>query len=118
MLGKQWGRERVTQDLPGAVAYLESLGLERTPSERSSIGRLAVSSEFFLDGRRGVVVRPKRGGVSDRYLELLAADGVDYVIVDGPEPLGIYGRTPVGSLQPLRALPLTSPTRFPDRYAR
>src|SRR5262245_21410249 len=102
-----------------AKSYLRSLGIERISPAHASVGRLAVDSEFELEGRRGVVVHPKRGGVSERYLELLAAEGFDYVVVDSTDLLTIYGRTSeTGSLEPLRALPLATPARFPDSAAR
>lgn len=97
-----------------APAYLESLGIPQRCALSPVIGRLAVVAEFLLGGRRGVVVRPKRGGVSDRYLQILRSDGVDYVVIDGSVPLTIYGRAPDSEvLEPLRALPVESPTTFP-----
>lgn len=97
-----------------ASSYLQSLGLELRPAASAAVGRLSLAGEFEFDNQRGVVVRPKRGGVSPRYLEMLAAQGVDFVLVDGAVPLAIHGRSPDGVLEPLRALPVVSPSKFPS----
>src|SRR5215204_607353 len=97
-----------------ATTYLTSLGLQVTDAAQRSIGRLAIAGEFVLDGRRGVLLRPKRGVVSDRYLELLVAEGYAFVVVDD----GVYPSIYVGegaSLGPVRALPVSEPSRFPAR---
>lgn len=95
-----------------ANAYLDSLGIDLVDADKPAVGRLALAGEFELDGKRGVVVRPKRGGVSDRYLELLAAEGYDYVVVDGGNYPGFY-ELEGESLVPIRALPVRQPERFP-----
>lgn len=96
------------------ICYLNSLGLKVTDAAQRSIGRLALAGEFVLDERRGVLLRPKRGGVSDRYLELLAADGYAFVVVDDGDYPTIYAREGE-SLVPVRALPVNTPSRFPSR---
>jgi len=75
-----------------ASSYLQSLGIELRPAASAAVGRLSIAAEFEFDKFRGVIVRPKRGAVSSRYLEMLAAQGVDFVVVDGSVPLAIYGR--------------------------
>lgn len=97
-----------------ASSYLQSLGIELRPAASAAVGRLSLAAEFEFDGHRGVIVRPKRGGVSSRYLEMLAAQGVDFVLVDGAVPLTLYGRSSDGALEPLRALPVASPSAFPS----
>ena len=98
-----------------ASSYLQSLGIAQQPAATAAIGRLSLAAEFEFDKHRGVIVRPKRGGVSARYLEMLAAQGVDLVVVDGAVPLTIYGRSPDGTqLEPLRALPVACPSTFPS----
>ena len=67
-----------------ANTYLSSLGIDVTDAAQPAIGRLALAGEFVLGGERGVLLRPKRGDVSDRYLELLAGEGYAFVIVDEP----------------------------------
>ena len=99
-----------------ANAYLDSLGIDIVDAAKPAVGRLALAGEFALEGKRGVVVRPKRGGVSDRYLELLAAEGYDYVVVDGGSYPGFY-ELEGESLVPIRALPVRSPERFPSTTA-
>lgn len=97
-----------------ASSYLQSLGIELRPATSAAVGRLSLAGEFELDNQRGVIVRPKRGGVSSRYLEMLAAQGMDVVLVDGAVPLTIHGRSPDGVFEPLRALPVVSPSKFPS----
>lgn len=96
-----------------ANAYLSNLGIEITEPARSVIGRLALAGEFTLGGARGVILRPKRGGVSDRYLELLAGDGYAFVVVDGGRYPAIYARNG-DALAPVRALPIDTPQHFPS----
>ena len=96
-----------------ANAYLNSLGIEVTAPARPAIGRLALAGEFTVGTARGVILRPKRGDVSDRYLDLLA--GLDYalVVVDGGHYPACYARKG-HSLEPVRALPIDSPRHFPS----
>lgn len=97
-----------------ATTYLHSLGIEPQPPNSPSVGKLALAADFHIDKSRGVVVRPKRGGISGRYLDLLAAEGIDYVLVDGKVPVAVYGRVALGEgLEPLRSLPVKLPSRFP-----
>ena len=50
----------------------------------------------------------------DRYLTLLAAEGISYVLVDGTALPEVYGRSEKGhGLVPMRALPIVHPDRFP-----
>lgn len=67
-----------------------------------------------MGGARGVLLRPKRGDVSDRYLELLAVEGYDFVIVDGAGYPAFYARSE-GGLAPVRALPIIDPQHFPSQ---
>ncbi|WP_298502306.1 N-6 DNA methylase [uncultured Sphaerochaeta sp.] len=98
-----------------ASTYLRSLGIAHHPSAETMVGRLALVGEFRLNQGRGVIVRPKRGRVSARYLNILEAEKVDYVIVDGSSSLSIFGRLPNGScLEPLCALPVENPSTFPS----
>jgi len=60
--------------LMDATTYLHSLGIEPQPPNSPSVGKLALAADFHIDKSRGVVVRPKRGGISGRYLDLLAAE--------------------------------------------
>jgi hypothetical protein len=96
------------------IGYLHSLGLKITDAAQRSVGRLALSGEFILDERRGVLLRPKRGGVSGRYLELLAAEGYAFVVIDDSDYPSMYTREGE-SLVPIRALPVNTPSRFPSR---
>jgi hypothetical protein len=96
-----------------ANTYLSSLGIEVTEATQPAIGRLALAGEFVLDGERGVLLRPKRGDVSDRYLDLLAGEGYTFVIVDGAGYPSFYAREQEG-LVPVRALPITDRNHFPS----
>ena len=87
-----------------ANIYLGSLGIEVTDAAQPVVGRLALAGEFVLGSERGVLLRPKRGDVSDRYLELLAGEGYAFVIVDGGSYPSFYAREQEG-LVPVRALP-------------
>lgn len=96
-----------------ASSYLESLGVNVTKPTLPSVGRLALSGEFELDGARGVILRPKRRDVSNRYLELLADAGYDLVAVDGDDYPAFYAREGA-SLAPVRALPVSKRASFPS----
>jgi hypothetical protein len=104
----------VTEQNLNASAYLNSLGVALTDAAQRAIGRLALAGEFVLDEQRGVLLRPKRGGVSERYLELLAAEGYAFVVVDDGDYPSMYARDGE-SLVPVRALPVRTPARFPSR---
>lgn len=97
-----------------ANAYLSSLGIEVTEAAQGAIGRLALAGEFVLAGERGAVLRPKRGDVSGRYLEILAGAGFTFLIVDGGAYPAFYAREGEG-LGPVRALPIADPKRFPSQ---
>lgn len=96
-----------------ARTYLSSLGVDVTDAAQPVIGRLALAGEFMLGGERGVLLRPKRGDVSDRYLELLAGEGYAFVIVDGGSYPSFYAREQEG-LVPVRALPVADRSHFPS----
>lgn len=96
-----------------ATTYLSSLGIGVTDAAQPAIGRLALAGEFEFGGERGVLLRPKRGDVSDRYLELLAGEGYVFVIVDGGGYPSFYAREREG-LVPIRALPVAHRTHFPS----
>lgn len=97
-----------------ANAYLNSLGIEVTEAAQAAIGRLALAGEFVLGGARGALLRPKRGDVSGRYLEILAGAGFAFLIVDGGAYPAFYAREGEG-LGPVRALPIADPKRFPSQ---
>ena len=97
-----------------ATAYLSSLGIEVVEATRPAIGRLALAGEFLVGTARGVLLRPKRGGVSDRYLELLSGEGYEFVIVDAGNYPSFYARDGEG-LAPVRALPIQRPEHFPSQ---
>jgi hypothetical protein len=97
-------------------AYLRSLGVVFQDQQPSKIGRLSIIGTFEINGLNGVVLRPKRGGISDRYLEILAGEQVRFALVDGTEPPGVYSLAGEGSApKRLRALPIQSPAAFPSR---
>jgi hypothetical protein len=88
-----------------ALKYLYARGIEVTPLNNASVGRLSIDAEFKFTGKRGVVVSPKRGSVSDRYLSLLSAKGVSFVVTEGGSSLSFYEVPPkAGELHPVRAL--------------
>lgn len=97
-----------------ANTYLSSLGIEVVEAAQAALGRLALAGEFMLGGERGVLIRPKRGDVSDRYLEILVGEGYAFVIVDGGGYPAFYAREGDG-LAPVRALPIADPRRFPSQ---
>jgi len=96
------------------ATYLHSLGIafQERPAK---IGRLTISGDFEINGLRGLVLRPRRGEISDRYLGILAKEQVGFVMVDGPEPPIVWDLTRPG-LAPrrLRALPIQSPAGYPN----
>jgi hypothetical protein len=96
-----------------SVAYLSSLGIEVTNAAHPAIGRLALAGEFVLGGERGVLIRPKRGDVSDRYLELLSGEGYAFVVFDAGGYPSFYAREGDG-LAPVRALPVAHRQHFPS----
>ena len=96
-----------------AYAYLSSLGIKVTRPAQLAIGRLALAGEFALGKVRGVILRPKRGGVSDRYFELLAGLNYAFVLIDGGRYPAVYARDGA-ALAPVRALPIDSPRHFPS----
>jgi len=95
-----------------AQEYLKSREIKATPQINVSVGRLSIGAEFQIAGRRGVVVNPKRGAVSDRYLSLLSKDGVSFVVAEGGSRLSFYealkkggGLVTVRALMPTRCRP-------------
>ena len=96
-----------------ANTYLNSLGIEVTEPAQPAIGRLALVGEFTVGKARGVILRPKRGGVSDRYLDLLAAHDYAFVVVDGGRYPAVYARDGA-ALGPVWALPIDTPRHFPS----
>lgn len=99
-----------------AAHYIRSLGLRVEHADDAVVGRLSIAGKFTIGGHPGVIIKPRRGGISSRYMEMLAAEGVQFVVVDGPVPPSTYGALdPGGELQPIRALPIEEEvTRFPD----
>ena len=99
-----------------AKKYLDARHINFRDLEDVKVGRLAISADFILAGGRGVVIRPKRGGVSERYLSLLVRDGVKYVIADTGTSISFYGRDEdSGKLVPWRSLPATEQRHFPSK---
>jgi len=72
---------------------------------------------FEINGIRGVCVRPRRGGISVRYLEILAGEHIGLAVIDGPDRLlpTVYDLTKMG-MPPrrLRALPVSNPSVYPN----
>jgi hypothetical protein len=95
-----------------ANTYLTSLGIEVVEAAQAAIGRLVLAGEFVLGGERGALIRPKRGDVSLRYLEILVDEGYAFVVVDSGGYPAFYAREGAG-LAPVRALPIAAPQRFP-----
>lgn len=99
-----------------AQEYIKARGIEVTPLNNASVGRLSIDAEFKFTGKRGVVVAPKRGSVSDRYLSLLSAEGVSFVVAEGGSMLSFYEAHPkAGELHPVRALKLVKARLFPSQ---
>jgi len=73
-----------------AQEYLKARGVEVTRLENVSVGRLSVDAEFRFAGKRGIVASPRRGSVSDRYLSLLSAENVSFVVAEGDSSLFFY----------------------------
>lgn len=97
-----------------AQEYLKARGLEVAPLKNVSVGRLSIGAEFKIAGKRGVVVSPKRGSVSDRYLSLLSKDGVSFVVAEGGSTLSFYETLKKGEeLVVVRALRPTKSHSFP-----
>lgn len=98
-----------------AQEYLRARGIEVTPLENASVGRLSIDAEFKFAGKRGVVVSPKRSSVSDRYLSLLSAEGVSFVVAEGGSTLSFYEVTPKADVHPVRALKPVKARLFPSQ---
>ena len=97
-----------------AKEYLKARDVETTQLENVSVGRLSIGAEFIISGKRGVIVSPKRGTVSDRYLSLLSGDGVAIVIAEGGASLFFYEKLQKGKeLVLIRALKPFKPLLFP-----
>ncbi|WP_280378670.1 N-6 DNA methylase [Nocardia wallacei] len=96
-----------------ARTYLSSLGIDVTDAAQPVIGRLVLAGEFVHGNERGVLLRPKRGDVSERYLELLAGVGYGLVVVDGGSYPSFYAREQE-ALVPVRALPVADCSHFPS----
>lgn len=97
-----------------AKEYLDSLGIQMEPPASEKVGRLVIQADFFLVQDRGVVVSPKRGRISDRYLELLADEGVSFVLLDTQPWIRIFGRNRnTHNLSRFQALPVIEPDKFP-----
>ena len=95
-------------------AYLRSLGIAFQDQLPTKVGRLVIIGTFEINGLRGVVLRPKRGEISDRYLKILADEQVSFALVDGAETPAVYSlKTAGGSTKRMRALPIQSPSTFP-----
>jgi hypothetical protein len=97
-----------------AQNYLNSLGLDVTAPSRAAVGRLLLAGEFILDGQPGVLLRPTRGQVSNRYLEVLARECYAFVVVDTAGYPSFYAREE-NEFAPVRALPVAQPELFPSK---
>lgn len=98
-----------------AQEYIKARGIEVAPLDNASVGRLSIDAEFKLAGKRGVVVSPKRGSVSDRYLSLLSNEGVCFVVAEGGSTLSFYATPPkAGELHLVRALKPVKARLFPS----
>lgn len=102
-----------------AQDYLKARGVQVAQLKDASVGRLSIDAEFKFAGKRGVVVSPKRGSVSERYLSLLSADGVSFVVAEGGSTLSFYELSqkadelhPVRALKPIKARPFPSQELF------
>jgi hypothetical protein len=99
-----------------AQEYIKARGIEVTPLDNASVGRLSIDAEFKFAGKGGVVVSPKRGSVSDRYLSLLSAEGISFVVVEGGSTLSFYEALPkAGELHSVRALKPVKARLFPSQ---
>lgn len=99
-----------------AKKYLDARHIHFRDLEDVKIGRLTIRADFILAECRGVVIRPKRGSVSDRYLSLLAGDGVKYIIADTRTGVSFYGvAEDSDKLVPWRSLPATDQRHFPSK---
>lgn len=99
-----------------AQEYIKARGIEVTSLDNASVGRLSIDAEFKFAGKRGVVVSPKRGSVSDRYLSLLSNEGVSFVVAEGGSTLSFYEVPPrAGELHFVRALKPVKVRLFPSQ---
>jgi hypothetical protein len=99
-----------------AQEYIKARGIEVTPLDNASVGRLSIDAEFKFAEKRGVVVSPKRGSVSDRYLSLLFNEGVSFVVAEGGSTLSFYEVPPrAGELHLVRALKPVKVRLFPSQ---
>lgn len=99
-----------------AQEYLKARDIEVIPLENVSVGRLSIDAEFKFAGKRGVVVSPKRGSVSDRYLSLLSAEGVSFVVAEGGSNLSFYESAKrAGELLSVHALKPVKSKLFPTQ---
>jgi len=102
-----------------AQEYLKARGIETIQMEGTSVGRLSIGAEFKVADKRGVIVSPKRGTVSDRYLSLLSEEGVSFVVAEGGAMLSFYqliqkgkGILPVRALKPGKSKPFPTQELF------
>lgn len=99
-----------------AQEYIKARDIKFTPLDNASVGRLSIDAEFRVAGKRGIVVSPKRGSVSDRYLSLLSAEGVSFVVAEGGSTLSFYeSPQKAGELHPVRALKPIKARSFPSQ---
>lgn len=99
-----------------AQKYIKARGIEIIQLDNASVGRLSIDAEFKFAGKRGVVVSPKRGSVSDRYLSLLSAEGVSFVVAEGGSTLSFYEALPkAGELHSVRDLKPVKARLFPSQ---
>ncbi len=95
------------------TSYLSNLGIELAAPALPTIGRLALMGEFLLGGNRGVLLRPKRGKISTRYLEVLGREGFGLAVIDGTGFPTFYAREGE-EFVPIRALPVLHRRFFPS----
>jgi N-6 DNA Methylase len=95
--------------------YLRSLGIPYD-EHPSKISRLSITSTFTINGLRGICLRVKRLGISKTYLEILNNEQIGVVLVDGQDqlPTVFVVTDRAGSPKRLRALPVSSPSIYPN----
>jgi hypothetical protein len=99
------------------AAYLAAAGIPVAPGAREAVGRLALTGAFNLAGQRGIVVKPKQGSISEKYLDVLGKDeSLRLVAVDGAHGIEIFGRrAPDDKLRRIPALPFSETANFIGR---
>lgn len=99
-----------------AQDFLKARGISYIPAKNMSVGRLAIVAEFSFSRKRGVIVSPKRGSISDRYLSLLFTKGVSFVVAESGSMLTFYESSQkTNMLHPVRSLKPSDAKYFPSK---